>query len=218
MAAEQRLKSSVAKLYTFQINLFRLFSVKLSVQCLQRKFSPLVKRPVCSAYHSIPSSDRVKNAWSHNSTPPYALMACCFSGTVVLISCCIYCVTFLINMCQTVYHTSQLLDLVVVNFPSVGVKNACYFYWTFHLATWRNSVTTCIYDSVRADGKTLSYAEMTDVLTSNYRQCRTWRSPEIVMWRELWENTEFIFFRVFGKIFIPKRERVTRGNPRQYRM
>ena len=101
------LRVNVAKLNTFEINLFKLFSVKPSAQCLPGKFSPLVKRLVCLAYHSIPSSDSVQNTLSHNSTPPYVLRACFFSGTVVLIPCSLYFVTPLIYMCRTVYHTSQ---------------------------------------------------------------------------------------------------------------
>jgi hypothetical protein len=42
-----------------------------------RCFFPGVKRREREADHSPPSSNEVKNAWSHTSTPPYVFMAWC---------------------------------------------------------------------------------------------------------------------------------------------
>ena len=40
------------------------------------KIFPAVKSPGCEADHSLPSSMKVKNEWSYNSTPNYAFMEC----------------------------------------------------------------------------------------------------------------------------------------------
>jgi hypothetical protein len=47
------------------------------IQWVTAALSVEVKRPVCEADHSPPSSAKVKNAWSYTSTPPVRLHGVC---------------------------------------------------------------------------------------------------------------------------------------------
>jgi hypothetical protein len=42
---------------------------------------PKVKRPGCETNYSPPSSTKVRNVWSYNSTPPYIILAWCLTLT-----------------------------------------------------------------------------------------------------------------------------------------
>jgi hypothetical protein len=46
------------------------------IQSVLRSVSLKVNWPGCEADHSCPSSAEVKNEWTYNSAPPYALKAC----------------------------------------------------------------------------------------------------------------------------------------------
>jgi hypothetical protein len=48
----------------------------------ERGISLEIKRLGCEADHSPPSSAKVKNAWSYNSTPPFIFKARCLSKQV----------------------------------------------------------------------------------------------------------------------------------------
>jgi hypothetical protein len=73
--------------------------------------------------------------WSHNSTPPIR-----FNGMLLLRDSRIYILFYI--QCDVSKFTCRILHHRVTSFscsqlPFCWRKIACYFYWTFHLASWQ---------------------------------------------------------------------------------